>query len=65
MTENAPQTPTEQLARRIVARLGKEGLLSEDQGGKLLPRLIAGSAKGEDWRFAIETSLQSKADDNP
>ena len=62
MTDETVQSPSEKLSRRIVDRLEREGLLSSEQAEKLLVRLVAGNATQEDWRFAIELSMQRRAD---
>lgn len=64
VTEEALWTPSERLARRVVARLIKENLLSKEQAGKLLPRLIDGTVTGEDWRLAVDMSAEDKASDH-
>jgi hypothetical protein len=54
MNTPSPETPTHQLARQIIDRLVQEGLMSEEAGRKLLPKLSAGTLRGEDWRLPIE-----------
>lgn len=54
-------SPSEILASQIAERLVKEGLLSEAESKKLLPKLRTGKVKSEDWRLAIELSAPEKA----
>lgn len=54
------QTPTELLAARIRRRLLEEGFLSEERIDPLLVKIKAGKAKAEDWKLAIELSLDPK-----
>lgn len=49
-------TPSETLGEQIVARLIEEGLLSADQAEQILPKLVDGSLKQDDWRLAVEMS---------
>jgi len=63
VTGEAPQSPDERLARRIVDRLVRKGLLSEEQGNELRPRLAAGNLRQEDWRLAVEMSVKGPEDD--
>ncbi len=57
-------TPSETLGARIATRLVEEGLLTPDEIQKLLPNLIDGSLKPEDWRLAVELSApEEKRDD--
>lgn len=47
-------TPSGQLASRILDRLIAEKLLTADDRAKLLSKLADGKLKSEDWRLAIE-----------
>lgn len=47
-------TPSAQLAAKIVERLIEERLLTADDQKKLLSKLGDGKIKPEDWRLAIE-----------
>lgn len=47
-------TPSEQLASKILERLIKERLLTPDDRAKLLSKLAEGKLKSEDWHLAIE-----------
>ena len=53
-------TPSKALAERTVRRLVQENLLTAAQGGKILPKLAAGTLKAEDWRLALELSDAAK-----
>lgn len=50
-------TPSSQLAEKIMQRLAEEKLFRPDDQKKLLERIADGSIKQEDWRLAIELSL--------
>lgn len=50
------ETPSEALAKRIITRLIKEKLISEDAANKLLPGLGNGKLRPEDWRLSVELS---------
>jgi hypothetical protein len=50
------ETPSEMLAKKILERLIKEKLLTEDSAKKLLPKFIEGKLHSEDWRLPIELS---------
>lgn len=52
-------TPSGQLASRILKRLIEEKLLRSEDETKLLSKLAGGQLKSEDWRLAIELA-QSK-----
>lgn len=58
---NAMNTPSELLAEKIVTRLVKEGLLTEEAAKNLQPKLAAGKLRSEDWRLPIELSDKRKA----
>lgn len=49
----------DEVAKRIIERLRKEGLLSESSLAKLQPKLAAGTLSAEDWKLALEID-QSK-----
>ena len=57
-------TPSESLGQRIAARLVAEGVLTVEQAEHVLPKLIDGSVKPEDWRFAVEFSDQNEGSDD-
>lgn len=50
-------TPSSQLAEKIMQRLAEEKLFRPEDQKKLLERIADGSIKQEDWRLAIELSL--------
>lgn len=47
-------TPDEEVGKKIIEQFRKLKLLSENKLEKLLPELIAGKLKTEDWKFAFE-----------
>ncbi|MDR3569325.1 MAG: hypothetical protein P4L43_14960 [Syntrophobacteraceae bacterium] len=50
------ETPSRRLAEKIMQRLIGEGLLTDRQGKKLIPKLESGKISQEDWRLALELS---------
>jgi lipopolysaccharide biosynthesis regulator YciM len=50
-------TPSSQLAEKIMQRLTEEKLFRPEDQKKLLERIADGSIKQEDWRLAIELAL--------
>lgn len=50
-------TPSEQLAAKILNRLIDMKLLTPDDRAKLLSKLAGGKLKPEDWRLAVELAL--------
>lgn len=54
------ETPSKQLADRIMDRLIAEGLMSSDDRKKLLTKLADGKLKQEDWRLAVELAGSRK-----
>lgn len=48
------ETPSLQLADRILERLVKENLLPASDKAKLREKLAEGKLKAEDWRLALE-----------
>jgi hypothetical protein len=57
---NTRKNPTDRLAERLQRRLLEEGLLNEEQMGRLLPKIKNGRAKPEDWKLAIDLSANPK-----
>jgi hypothetical protein len=47
-------TPSEKLARKIIDRLIREGLVTEQAGNKMLTKLAEGTLQAEDWRLPLE-----------
>lgn len=56
------ETPAQTLARQIVERLVKEGLITAAAGAKLLPKLAAGKLSAEDWRLPIELGMEREVE---
>ncbi len=54
------ETPSDQLAAKIAARLVKEGLISADAAAKLKATLAQGTVTQDDWRLPIELGDQKK-----
>lgn len=54
-------TPSQQLACKIADRLLKDKLLTKTEVDKLLPKLVDGKVKAEDWRLAVELSQPKEA----
>ena len=50
-------TPSEQLAEKILERLIREKLLTKPESKKLQPKLAEGKLRSEDWKLAVELSL--------
>lgn len=48
------KSPSLQLADKILDRLVKEHLLSEEDKAKLRTKLAEGKLRAEDWRLALE-----------
>jgi hypothetical protein len=55
------ETPSQQLAARIVERLIAEKLLSPANGQKLLANLADGKLRPEDWRLPLELASDQEA----
>lgn len=49
-------TPSQALAKKILARMVNEKLMTEDAAKKLLQKLMDGKLRSEDWRLPIELS---------
>ncbi|MEK7728734.1 MAG: hypothetical protein AAB354_10000 [candidate division KSB1 bacterium] len=47
-------TPDEEVGKRIIEQFRKLKLLSDNKLQKLLPELVSGKLKTEDWKFAFE-----------
>ncbi len=58
LTEEATESPSAMLARQIIARLIEAQLISADNARKLEPKLADGTLKGDDWRLALELSIE-------
>lgn len=55
---------SEVLGKLIADRLVAEGLLTMDRAEAMLPSLIDGTVKPEDWRLAVEMSDQDEGRDD-
>jgi transcriptional regulator CtsR len=53
------ESPSQQLANRIIKRLFQENLLTEERGKAMLNKLAEGKLNAEDWRLEIELSEES------
>jgi hypothetical protein len=53
------ESPSQQLANRIITRLVQENLLTEERGEGMLNKLAEGELNAEDWRLEIELSEES------
>ena len=53
-------TPSEELAQKIVERLVAEHLLMPEDTVKLLPKLAEGKMRPEDWRLAVEKAITKR-----
>lgn len=56
-------TPSEQLAGKIIERLIAEKLVSASDGKKMTAKLAAGKLRAEDWRLAIDKSMPEVVSD--
>lgn len=52
------ESPSRELAQRIVKRLIEEEILTPERGDKIQGDLSEGSLKAEDWKLEIELSKQ-------
>ena len=50
------ETPSTQLAAKVLDRLMQEKLIRAEDRAKLLPKLSEGKLNDEDWRLAVELS---------
>jgi hypothetical protein len=48
------ETPSEKLARKIIERLVREVLITQQTGNRMLPKLADGTLQAEDWRLPLE-----------
>jgi len=58
----AEQNPAQVLADQIVKRLVSEKLLAEDRFPRFSAALASGKLKSGDWRIALESVGQPKAE---
>jgi len=54
-------TPSKQLAQKIIDRLISEQLISAEDGKKMLVKLPEGKLRPEDWRLPLELATEQKA----
>lgn len=50
------EASSHKLAEKIIERLVDAGLLTDQNGKKILPKLVEGGVREEDWRLAFELS---------
>jgi hypothetical protein len=55
-------TPTQQLAAKILERLIAEGLLTKNDQKKLVNKLADGKLTSEDWRLAVELAASKEVE---
>lgn len=58
------ESPSQELAKKIVARLVSEGLLSVERGRRIQNKLPSGEVKAEDWKTEIDLSTASLKAEN-
>lgn len=54
-------TPSQELAKKILARLTVEKLVTDDDAKKLAVKMADGKLRPEDWRLAIEKAAENGA----
>jgi hypothetical protein len=54
------ETPSQQLAARILKKLVGQKLLLKDDIRRLAPKLADGTLRPEDWQLAIEKAIDKK-----
>lgn len=54
-------TPSKQLAKRIMGKFVEEKILSADDAKKMLDKLATGKLKQEDWQLPIELAGAKEA----
>ena len=57
------ESPSEQLAQKIIDRLSQEKLLTPERGQRLVSKLADGSLTPEDWKVDIELSQQKSEEE--
>ena len=55
------ESPSQNLAEKLAARLVAEGLLTPERGKRIEDRLPSGGVKAEDWKLEIELSSKDEA----
>lgn len=53
-------TPSEDLAKRILEQLLAENLITLEDAGHLLPKLAEGKMRPEDWKLALEKAIEKE-----
>lgn len=51
-------TPSQELAKKILARLTTEKLFTDDDAKKLAAKMADGKLRPEDWRLTIEKAAE-------
>jgi hypothetical protein len=54
-------SPSTVLAESIINRLVSEGLLTEEDGKKMKPKLAEGNLSADDWKLAVEKATTKGA----
>lgn len=54
-------TPSQELAKKILARLTAEKLVTDDDAKKLATKMADGKLRPEDWKLAIEKAAEKGA----
>jgi len=54
-------TPSQELANKILERLTVEKLVTDDDAKKLVTKMADGKLRPEDWRLAIEKAAEKAA----
>lgn len=54
-------TPSQELAKKILARLTTEKLVTDDDAKKLTAKMADGKLRPEDWKLAIEKAAEMRA----
>ncbi|NJL49733.1 MAG: hypothetical protein HC929_22770 [Leptolyngbyaceae cyanobacterium SM2_5_2] len=57
------ESPSKQLAQKIIDRLSQEKLLTPERGQRLVSKLTDGSLTPEDWKVDIELSQQKSEEE--
>ena len=62
VTDAVGGTADEQLARLVVTDLVRAGVITSEQGKKLLPKVLAGEATSEEWRALFELARPASSE---
>ena len=52
--------PSERLMTKIIQQLQAEQILTEQESNKVAVKILSGKIKAEDWRLAIELSVDKE-----